>query len=250
MKIRDIYNAINTLAPFDTCLEDDSVGLLVGDMDTAVSRVAVALDVTRATVSAAKDAGAQLLLTHHPAYFGAIDEQPSGCAAFLARDLGLAIISAHTNLDAADGGVNDCLAAALGLLSVEKLSDGSDNVPMARVGELKADSAAALAEYAKTRLGVCGVKLTDCGQAITRVAVCGGSGGDFLDAAKAAHAQALLTGESKHHLRLHAREIGVSLLECGHFCTEQVVKGKLAETVRALGVEAVMLSERDPADYI
>lgn len=248
--VKTVLDALDRFAPFSTCVEGDSVGLLVGSADKTVSRVAVALDVTTETVKQAKEAGCDLLVTHHPAYFGLLEEQPEDSAAALAQKLGLCIISAHTNLDAAKGGVNDVLAALLGIKNVEAIGIEGEPLPMARVGELEAENAASLATFAGKKLGVGGVKFTECSGAISRVAVCGGSGGDFLIAAKNAGAQALVTGESKHHLRLLARELDVALIECGHFCTEQPIKKILAEIVRSCSVDAVLLNESDPAEYI
>ena len=248
--VKTVLDALDRFAPFSTCVEGDSVGLLVGSADTEVDRVAVALDVTHKTVAQAKAAGCGLLVTHHPAYFGLLEEQPQDSAAVLAQKLGLCIISAHTNLDAARGGVNDVLAELLDIKNIEPIGIEGEPLPMARVGDLEMESAASLACYAGERLGVAGVKYTPCTDAISRVAVCGGSGGDFLLAAKDAGAQALVTGESKHHLRLLARQLNVALIECGHFCTEQPIKKILADIVASCSVKTVMLDECDPAEYI
>ena len=247
--IRDLMTLVDALAPFSSCMEGDSVGLLVGDPEEKLARVAVALDATPSTVKAAAEAGCSLLLTHHPAYFGELSEQPEDSAGPLAARLGVAILSAHTNLDAAPGGVNDCLAARLGLREVEPLGFAGDEHPMARVGDWTGESLPALLAHAQKTLGVAGIKFTPTASPIRRIAVCGGSGGDFLLPAKEAGAQALVTGESKHHLRLLARQLGVALLECGHFCTEQPVKAVLAELVARAGGEAVVLAEEDPAGY-
>ena len=242
-----LYDAVNAFAPFSTAVEGDSVGLLVGAPDDPVERVAVALDATRETVLAALEAGCQLLLTHHPVYFGFFADQPTDSPARLAAAEGLAVLCAHTNLDAAPGGVSDCLAAKLGLTGVAPLGLAEEPAPMARVGRLAAPSAQALAAFAGEKLGSAGVRFTPCAGSITTVVVCGGSGGDFLPAAKEAGAQALVTGESKHHLRLLARTLGVALIECGHFCTEWAVTEVLSRLAEGAGAAAVRLPEQEPA---
>ena len=249
LRIKDLVADVDAFAPFSSCVEGDCVGLLVGDPDVPLVRAAVALDATPATVEAAAARHCQLLLTHHPAYFGHLEEQPEDSAGPLAARLGLAVLCAHTNLDAAPGGVNDCLAARLGLREVEPLGWEADAHPMARVGAWTGESLSTLLASAQERLGVAGVKYTPTDAAIHKVAVCGGSGGDFLIPAKQAGAQALVTGESKHHLRLLARQLDLALIECGHFCTEQPVKAVLADLVRRVGAEAVVLDETDPACY-
>ncbi len=248
--VRAIYELVDEFAPFDTCMEEDSVGLLVGSLNAPVERVAVALDVTEATVKSASQSGCQLLVAHHPAYFGEFADQPDESAAKLAARLGLSVISAHTNLDAAQGGVNDCLASALGLANVKTIDDGSLQPPLLRIGERRFESSDELAKFLKRALTVGGVKLTAASGSIERIAVCGGSGGSFLQIAAAAKADALVTGESKHHERLLAKQLGITLAECGHFCTEQVVKPALADVVAKAGVDVVVLNESDPARYI
>lgn len=249
VRVSDIYNELNALAPFSECLEEDSVGLLVGSMNAAADKVAVALDVTKATVEGAINSGCTLLVTHHPAYFGELADQPDDSPAKLAMRAGLNIISAHTNLDIAKGGVNDALCHVLGIKNAKALC-GFGDVPMARVGELCFDNVNELVKYAKDKLGTGGAKFTYVDSKITTVAVCGGSGGDFILPAVEAGAQALITGESKHHLRLLAREKGIALIELGHFCTEQPVKRVLAETIKQVGAEVTVLDEQDPAVYM
>lgn len=244
-----LYDAVNAFAPFSTAVEGDSVGLLIGAPDAPVERVAVALDATRETVMAALEAGCQLLLTHHPVYFGLFADQPADSPARLAAGEGLAVLCAHTCLDAAPGGVNDCLAAKLGMTGVAPLGIPGEPVPLARVGRLAAPSAEALAAYAGEKLGSAGVKFTSCKGPVTTVAVCGGSGGDYLLAAREAGAQALIVGESKHHHRLLARTLGIALIECGHFCTEWPVTDVLARLAEEAGAAVVRLPERDPAAY-
>ncbi len=249
IKVSDIYNEVNILAPFGTCLEEDSVGLLVGSMDAPADKTAIALDVTAQTVEAAVKSGCTLLVTHHPAYFGALDDQPDDSPAKLAERLGLNIISAHTNLDTAKGGVNDALCQILGIKNATALC-GFGDVPMARIGRLEFPDIDTLVRYAKEKLGTGGAKFTTVNGKITTVAVCGGSGGDFILPAVAAGAQALITGESKHHLRLLALEKGIALVELGHFCTEQPVKRVLAALAEKAGASVTVIDERDPALYM
>ena len=246
---RVLRDAVDAFAPFATAIEGDCVGLLVGAPDAPVTRVAVALDATPENVLAACEAGCDLLLTHHPIYFGTFEEQPADAPARLAAAKGLAVLSAHTNLDAAPGGVNDCLAARLGLTDVRPLGIPEEPVPLARVGRLSAPDAETLALHAARCRGSAGVRFTPAGAPIDTVAVCGGSGGDYLTVAKQAGAQALVVGESKHHLRLLARTLDVALIECGHFCTEWPVTEALAALAAQVGAEVVRLPERDPADY-
>jgi putative NIF3 family GTP cyclohydrolase 1 type 2 len=98
----------------------------------------------------------------------------------------------------------------------------------------------------KSRLGASGVRLVAGKQPILTVAVCGGSGGDLTEAAHSAGAQALVTGEAKHHELLLAQSIDVSLVDAGHYFTEAVVVEPLAEKLRGLlpGADVVVSKQK------
>ena len=215
--VRDVYDALNRFAPFDTAEEWDHVGLQVGRLSAEVTRALVCLDVTRDAVRKAQAIGAGLIVSHHPPLFEpvqvlAADELPYQLAA-----AGLSVLSAHTNLDRAAGGVNDCLCTALGLSGVVPVADG-----LGRVGVLPAPLPAE--EFAR-RVGRAlhtSVRLHAGISEVYRVATVCGSGGDLLSAVReSASPDTFVTGEIKHHEWLRAQDMTV--IEAGHFATEQVV---------------------------
>ena len=111
--VLDFYRCLDELAPFSTQLSWDNSGLLVGDFSQQVHTCVLALDVTEAVVRFAREHDAQLIVTHHPVIFGAIRNVTAESLVWrLARE-NISVISAHTNLDLAEGGVNDALSAAL-----------------------------------------------------------------------------------------------------------------------------------------
>ena len=122
MRVGEVLQAVNRLAPFDTALDWDNSGLLVGDRGAEVEKVLVALDVTAQVVAEAKAAGAGLIVSHHPVIFGGGRKRLlAGDPAFEAAAAGIAVISAHTNYDMAPEGVNHALAQALELQNVRPL---------------------------------------------------------------------------------------------------------------------------------
>ena len=213
------------LAPRDLAEDWDHVGLMVGSRGWPVTKVWTALDVTEPLLRSAKEAGVDALCVHHPLIFSPLaaltDETVPGRLALLAARLGIGVIAAHTNLDAARGGVNDALAQRLGLERVEPIP----NFPMGRVGYLPCPMAPdAWMREAGRRLGTDWIR--DIGPAprvIRRAAVLGGSGADAAEAAMACGADVLLTGEIKYHDALCLAEKGAYCLECGHDATERVV---------------------------
>ena len=249
-KVIDFYKFIDTIAPFETQENWDNSGFLVGDGNKEVEKVMVALDVTEPVLNEACEKGARLIISHHPVIFGALKEIHPNNIAFLAAEKGIAVISAHTCLDIADGGVNDCLATALGLNNIVKVDDGEG---LMRMGELDVSlSCIDFVKYVAEKLNVGGIKYTPTEKIIKKVAVCGGSGGDLYPAAISAGADAYITANIKHNLFIDMRRDNFCVLDAGHFCTENTVIEPLAHKIKAAFPDTeVLISEvsEDPARY-
>ena len=249
-KVIDFYNFINTIAPFDTQESWDNSGFLVGDGEKEVTNVLVALDATEDVLNEAVEKHAGLIITHHPVIFGALKEFHPKNIAFLAAEKGIAIISAHTCLDIADGGVNDCLAAALGLENVIKVDDGEG---LMRMGELENElSCEEFVKYVAEKLNVGGIKYIFTDKKIKKVAVCGGSGGDLYPFAIKAGADAFVTANIKHNQWIEMKREGFCVLDAGHFCTENTVIDPLVEILSINFDDALIKASEvseDPAKY-
>ena len=149
--VRDIYEFIDSIAPFRTQESWDNSGFLVGDVSKEVTKVAVCLDVTHDTLQKAADFGADLLVSHHPVIFHpmkGLREQTPGTEAIVydAIRKDIAVLSAHTCWDLAEGGVNDVLAKLVGLENVEGVVPDENGNCMVRKGSLK--TAVPAEEYA------------------------------------------------------------------------------------------------------
>lgn len=234
-ELQQICRFMEQWAPPALAEEWDNPGLLV-DAGSLVRRVLVTLDITPAVVEEAHRLGCQLVVSHHPVIFKPVRRLQSADAAFLLARYGISALCAHTNLDAAEGGVNDVLAGLLELEDVQPLEG------LGRVGDRDSISPARLAEQVGKLLGA-PVLLADAGLPITRVAVVGGSGGEFFEAAARAGAQCLVTGEASHHHGLDALEQGVSVIVAGHFATEWPIVPEMARRLRqAFGELEVLVS--------
>lgn len=230
LTVSQVYDFINERAPFETQVAYDNSGLLVGAPDREVTGVHFALDVTNAVIDEAIANGANLIVTHHPMMFSPIKRlvETDYQARLLCRLIreGVSLISAHTNLDQAAGGINDVLAQRIGLTDVQ--GEG-----FVRVGALPSPmTAGELAGHIGASLGDVVRVMGDPSAVITRVGMCSGSGGDEWPAAAAMGAQAFLTGEAKHHFALEAADAGVVLLEAGHHATEEPGIFALAEALQ------------------
>ncbi len=234
MIVNDILQAMDAIAPFRLTMDFDNTGLLIGDPNAVVSGVVLALDCTDEVIETAKAQKANLIITHHPVIFHGIKNVRADSVVYQVIRNDMHVISAHTNLDIAEGGVNDCLAAELGLTQLRGLTATDDEHSLGRVGTLSTElSAEELAQKAKQILGNVAVRYTDGGKAIRTVAVCGGAGDSELANAISCGADALITGEVAHHIFIEAAHRGMTLIEAGHFHTENVVlntvRDRLAE---------------------
>ena len=237
-----IMNALERIAPRRLAEDWDNPGLLVGSFAQKVNRILIALDVDDAVTQEAIERRADMIIAHHPAIFRGIKQLrtdlPLGrrLAALLTN--GIAVAAAHTNLDIVRGGVNDVLAANIGL---EKLSsfvitgqEEGDDESLGLVGTLSAPmSIEDFAHTVKERLGVTHVRLAAAAaRPVRRVAVCGGAGAEFIDNAIRLSMDVYVTGDVKYHEAQRAVEQGMHVIDAGHFGTERPILPVLAAHLR------------------
>ncbi len=259
--VRDIYEALFAFAPEYMKEDWDNVGLLCGRMDAAVSCVLVALDPADWVLQEAKRQGAQLIVTHHPLIFSPVksvsDQTAVGKKLLFLAENGIAAMNLHTNLDCAPGGVNDVLAAALGLSEVRVLEPiGEDEqgrqYGLIRVGNVPAQPLEAFSALVAARLACPGLRMADGGRAVARVAVGGGSCAGEMEAVLAAGCDTFVTADVKYHQFLQAAELGLNLIDAGHFETEDpvcaVIERILHERFPALTVLQAK-SHKDPTQF-
>ena len=234
MLISDFTALMEEIAPAALKMEGDNIGLLVGTTRKAINKVLIALDCTPEVVQEAAALEAGLILTHHPLFFQSVncllpDDAKTAVAFLLARH-NIALFAAHTNLDAAAGGVNDALADLLSLENVSPLAP--DN--LGRIGNIESTSLLDFALRVQNRLNTAVCITGNENAPIKTVALVGGSGGSCIANAKNAGADALLTGEVRHHEALEAKRTGLNLIVAGHFETESVVLLPLLNRLQAL----------------
>ena len=254
--VTDICLFMNELAPVKYAESWDNPGLLLGHLAQHVHKIMVALDLSPEVAEQAIEQECDIIITHHPYYFSlpktlaVTDTKMEVLYELIKHDI--ALYAAHTNLDAAKGGVNDVLAARLGLDEVTEIPrKDCPEQGLARIGVL--DEPMALKEFAaKVRDDLGAEHLTYAGgdEPVYKVAVVGGSGADFMEDALAAGADTLVTGDLKYHVAQKALNLGLNVVDGTHQMTESPVVDKLEQVLQAWCEEsgrhfAVIRAEED-----
>ena len=229
--VRQIEAALFELAPREGTMEWDNVGHLLGDPAQEVARCMVALDITHAVAEEAIAAGCRLIVSHHPIMnckWSQVqtvrDDTFQGSLLTRLLRANVSAICMHTNLDCAEGGVNDVLAQALGIRNPERFT--SEGV--CRCG-WRAEPMALpeFVRFVSRTLSCNGVRYAGAGKPVHRVAVGGGACGEFEDAAISAGCDTFVTSDLSYHQFVDAKVKGINLIDAGHFPTENPICGTL-----------------------
>lgn len=233
--VQEILSYLEAFAPYELAESWDNCGLMTGNRTQQVKKVLTALDVTETVVQEAIAIDAQLIVAHHPVIFTSVHhvtaDDSTGRVLRLAIRHDIAIICMHTNADSAYGGVNDALAQTLGLTEIINLEAG-DHAQLGRVGNLSQSmSVEDFARYVKIRLQAGGVRYV-CGKTpVRRVAVGGGACGKLMDFAIRKGADAFVIGDCSYDLMQRAEALGLTLVDAGHFPTENPIAGVFASLI-------------------
>lgn len=236
MTVRELYKIIDGLCPRELSCSWDNDGIMVsGNLDKEVKRVLLSLDATEDAVKYANENGFDLLITHHPMLFRGVksvnDENIYGSRIINALSGGVSVLSFHTRLDACHGGVNDALANKLGFEVSESFGD-DESPDIGRICDIPPMTAYDLALRVKEKLGCDAVRLNGkCDTVVTKVALCGGDGKEFVYPALMNGCDAYITGDCGYNMAGDAVEDGLVTIEAGHYHTEAPVLSVLERIV-------------------
>jgi dinuclear metal center YbgI/SA1388 family protein len=239
MELAKIVEILEEIAPPELAddFDEGRIGLIL-DQENDIKRIAVALDANQYVIKRAADMRADMLITHHTLIFHPINKISKNLAVSLRLALGnrISLYSMHTNFDRARGGINDALAARIGLRNIEALEIG-------RIGEIEPCSSVELASHVSECLKA-PVIYTGEREQIRRVMVIGGSGfkGEFLEIARSHGADAFVSSELKHEiLRMNS---DLCLIDATHYATESVGMEDLCSTLREIpGIEVEFIEQ-------
>lgn len=239
--VNDILAYLNTLAPEYMKMEWDNVGLLFGDRNQPVKKIMVALDPFEGVIKEAAELGCELLVTHHPLIFTPIKnittDTSIGRSIILLAQNNISAINAHTNLDCAPNGVNDHLAYLLGLDEIETVAPiGTDKEGnpwgLLRQGVIFPTTLSDFMVKVKSVLKCDGLRYVDAGKEVHRVCVGGGACGSGLLDAKNTGCDTFITSDIKYNQFWDAKDMGINLIDAGHFQTENPICEYLTEKIQ------------------
>lgn len=226
MKMRKVINFLEEKFPLSLQEEWDNSGLQIGNLDNEVKNVMVSLDLDSYVIKKAIENDCNLIINHHPLIFSSInsinleDDYYKNIEKLIKEDI--TVFAMHTNLDKARGGVNDNFAKVLGLSDVKDLGE-SEDIAMARYGNIKKRKAKDFAKIVKDRLNAKGLILYgDENKKISKVALCGGAGSDFIADAIKNKCDLIVTSDVKYHEALDNYK-DIVILDPGHFASENHV---------------------------
>ena len=243
MNVRDLINYIDNFAPFSIAEEWDNSGLMIGSYKAEVKKIGICLDAVNDAVIEADNKGCNVLLCHHPLIFRGIKQininNELGKTISEAIKRNINIISAHTNWDKADEGVNATLANLLGLENCKPLDDFGICGNTSQEFTLKD-----FAEHVKKSWNISQLDIysENSPEKISRVSLCGGSGAEFWRAAKNFNADIYLTADMKYHELIDATKSGLTIGLLNHGEMERASLNELAKKISSSGIETIILN--------
>ncbi len=241
-KIKDIFVLLNEIAPFDLSEKWDNSGLQVGKMNGEVNKVLIGLDVSLPLINFAVSESIDLIITHHPLLLHSeksidFDRMP-GKAIEIAAKQDISIISLHTNIDKARGGLNDYFASSIGIKKTNPFWTGptakdlnQEETGIGRLGYLNTKiTLQELVNQIKETLSPPYLRVTgDIHMPVETVAICTGSGGSLIEDFINSDAQVFITGDVKYHEARRVEECSKGIIDVGHFVSERMVIDLLFE---------------------
>lgn len=252
LPLQQLVAVLEDIAPTYLAEPWDNVGLLVGDPSQTVTGVLLTVDYTPPVAAEARQTQCNTVVAYHPPIFENLKRIVAPDPMFEAIRDGIAIYSVHTALDIAEGGTNDALADALGLIERAPLRPRPDNERqgLGRVGTLEPTARPVLFERIRHALGVERILVAGptTGE-VRKAAVCAGSCGELFRDALLQKVDLYLTGEMRHHHALEAARAGMTIVAVLHSNSERLALERLKQTLTERFPELPVLvsrADRDP----
>ena len=259
IKVNNIINEMELLAPTYLKEDFDNVGLMVGDKKRGISKILLALDCTNEVIEEAKKENVELIITHHPLIF----KRPSSITTdtlqgkkiieLIKNDISL--YSSHTNLDSVENGLNDTIVSILGFDNSKILEKNKrdDKAGLGRIVSLKESiQLEDLISKIKKSLNINNLRVVKGKDKVNKIAIINGSGQDFIGKAVALGADCIITGDTTYHFASDYKEMEISILDVGHFASEQITFFNVMENLKEKFKDVEFITstvEEDPFSF-
>lgn len=259
IKVNNIINEMELLAPTYLKEDFDNVGLMVGDKNKKVKKVLLALDCTLKVIEEAKKENVELIITHHPLIF----KRPSSITTdtlqgkkiieLIKNDISL--YSSHTNLDSVENGLNDTIVSILGFDNSKILEKNKrdDKAGLGRIVSLNESiQLEDLISKIKKSLNINNLRVVKGKDKVNKIAIINGSGQDFIGKAVALGADCIITGDTTYHFASDYKEMKISILDVGHFASEQITFFNVMENLKEKFKDVEFITstvEEDPFSF-
>lgn len=259
IKVNNIINEMELLAPTYLKEDFDNVGLMVGDKNKEVKKVLLALDCTLKVIEEAKKENVELIITHHPLIF----KRPSSITTdtlqgkkiieLIKNDISL--YSSHTNLDSVENGLNDTIVSILGFDNSKILGKNKrdDKAGLGRIVSLNESiQLEDLISKIKKSLNINNLRVVKGKDKVNKIAIINGSGQDFIGKAVALGADCIITGDTTYHFASDYKEMEISILDVGHFASEQITFFNVMENLKEKFKDVEFITstvEEDPFSF-
>lgn len=259
IKVNNIIKEMELLAPTYLKEDFDNVGLMVGDKNKEVKKVLLALDCTLKVIEEAKKENVELIITHHPLIF----KRPSSITTdtlqgkkiieLIKNDISL--YSSHTNLDSVENGLNDTIVSILGFDNSKILEKNKrdDKAGLGRIVSLNESiQLEDLISKIKKTLNINNLRVVKGKDKVNKIAIINGSGQDFIGKAVALGADCIITGDTTYHFASDYKEMEISILDVGHFASEQITFFNVMENLKEKFKDVEFITstvEEDPFSF-
>jgi len=236
MTVGEIYSYLNKIAPFNNQDKTDNAGLLFGDYNAEIKKILVCLDVTNKVVAEAVEKGIGLIISHHPLMYNPGSKIAGNDPLRSLTRSNINLIAAHTNLDIAVGGIADLMLARLNFPKSDKviLPINPDGTGYGRIIKLDTPvSAKYLAQKCKAAFGCTMIRYVDSDKPLSKIGVTSGSAEESVETALNAGCDAFICGEVTHDRMLFAADYGLTLIEIGHFHSEDIFCEDLVKRLKS-----------------
>ena len=261
-KVIDISKRIEKMAPVFLKEDYDNVGIMIGDFNQDVKRVLLALDCTNDVIDEAIENKCDMIITHHPLLFrrpkNIVRGDILGDKIFKLIKEDITLYACHTNLDSARDGINETIVNMLGFTSDEIIESHDDNnykdCGIGRIVRLEESlNLTEIIEKIKNNLNINNLRVARGKETIKTIAIINGSGQDFFNEARILGADCIITGDTTYHFVSDYKEMGISIIDAGHFGTEFEVFLKTLEFLKEdfKDVEFInSIKSKDPYEFI